>query len=77
MSRPKPRTTGLERRFESLIWKFRLITLVPVVINLFGSVSCFVIGTYAEISELSRVFQGHCRHTKSTLLIGRVVGGID
>lgn len=56
MSRPKPRTTGLERRFESLIWKFRLITLVPVVMSLFGSVSCFVIGTYAEISMLSRVF---------------------
>ena len=76
MSRPKPRTTGLERRFESLIWKFRLITLVPVVMSLFGSVSCFVMGTYAEISVLSQVFQGHCTHTNSTLLIGKVVGGI-
>lgn len=77
MSRPKPRTTVLERRFESMIWKFRLITLVPVVMSLFGSVSCFVIGTYAEISVLSRVFQGHFTHTNSTLLIGKVVGGID
>ena len=74
MSRPKPRTTVLERRFESMIWKFRLITLVPVVMSLFGSVSCFVIGTYAEISVLSRVFQGHFTHTNSTLLIGKVVG---
>ena len=56
MSRPKPRTTGLERRFESLIWKFRQITLVPVVMSLFRSLICFVIGTYAEISVLSRVF---------------------
>ena len=77
MSRPKPRTTGLERRFESLIWKFRLITLMPVVMSLFGSVSCFVIGTYAEICVLCRVFQGHFTHTNSTLLIGKVVGGID
>ena len=60
-----------------MIWKFRLITLVPVVMSLFGSVSCFVIGTYAEISVLSRVFQGHFTHTNSTLLIGKVVGGID
>ena len=45
--------------------------------SLFGSVSCFVIGTYAEISVLSRVFQGHFTHTNSTLLIGKVVGGID
>ena len=77
MSRPKPRTTVLERRFESMIWKFRLITLVPVVMSLFGSVSCFVIGTYAEISVLSRVIQGHFTHTNSTLLIGKVVGGTD
>ena len=50
---------------------------MPVVMSLLGSVSCFVIGTYAEISVLSRVFQGHFTHTDSTLLIGRVVGGID
>jgi len=77
MRRPKPRTTVLERRFESMIWKFLLITLVPVVMSLFGSVSCFVIGTYAEISVLSRVFQSHFTLTNSTLLIGKVVGGID
>ena len=40
MSRPTKRTTGVERRFESMIWKFRLITLVPVVMSLLGSVSC-------------------------------------
>ena len=45
--------------------------------SLVGSVSCFVIGTYAEISVVSRVFQGHFTHTNSTLLIGKVVGGID
>lgn len=33
-----------ERRFKRLIWKFRLISIVPVVLNLLGSVSCFVIG---------------------------------
>ena len=67
----------MERRFERLIWRFRLITLVPVVMSLLGSVSCFVIGTYAEISVLIRVLQGHFTHTNSTLLIGKVVGGID
>ena len=56
MSRPKTRTAGLERRLAWLIWEFLLITLVPVVMSLFGSVSCFVIGTSAEISVLSRVF---------------------
>ena len=77
MNRPKPRTTVLERRFESMIWKFRLITLVPVVMSLFGSVSCFVIGTYAEINVLSLIFRGQFTHTNSTLLIGKVASGID
>ena len=54
-----------------------MITLVPVVMNLFGSVSCFVIGTYAEISLLCRVFQGHFTHTNRTLLMGKVVGEIN
>ena len=34
----------IERRFERLIWKFRLISIVPVMLNLLGSVGCFVIG---------------------------------
>ena len=43
--------------------------------SLFGSVSCFVIGTYAKINVLSLIFQGHFTHTNSTLLIGKMVGG--
>ena len=45
--------------------------------SLLGSVSCFAIGTYAELSVLAKVLQGHFTHTNSTLLIGKVVGGID
>ena len=77
MSRPRSRRAGVESRFEALIWKYRLITLVPVVMSLLGSLSCFVIGTYAELSVLSRIFQGHFTHTNRNLLIGKVVGGID
>jgi uncharacterized membrane protein YqhA len=75
--RGRLQTSPMERRFERLIWKFRLITLIPVVMSLLGSVSCFAIGTYAELSALNKVLQGHFTHTKSTLLIGKVVGGID
>ena len=77
---PSPARTAasrLERSFERLIWNFRLITLIPVVMSLLGSVSCFVIGTYAELSVLRQVIEGRFGHTSSTLLIGKVVGGID
>ena len=56
----------MERRFEALIWKSRLITLVPVVMSLLDSISCFAIGTYAELSVLSKVLQGHFTHSSST-----------
>jgi len=36
-----------------------------------------VIGTDAEINVLSLIFRGHFTHTNSTLLIDKVVGGID
>ena len=36
-----------------------------------------MIGTYAEINVPSLVFRGHFTHTGSTLLIVKVVGGID
>ena len=49
--------------------------LVPVVMSLLGSFSCFAIGTYAELSVLSKVLQGRFTHSSSTLLIGKVVGG--
>ena len=45
--------------------------------SLLGSISCFAIGTYAELSVLGKVLQGRFTHANSTLLIGKVVGGID
>ena len=45
--------------------------------SLLGSISCFAIGTYAELSVLGKVLQGRFTHGNSTLLIGKVVGGID
>ena len=78
MNKPSQnRSSRLERRFEGLIWKFRLVTLIPVVMSLLGSISCFAIGTYAEISVLTSVIRGDFTHDNSTLLIGKVVGGID
>ena len=34
----------IERRLERLIWKFRLISIVPMVLSLHGSAGCLVIG---------------------------------
>ena len=73
MSKPTSRANRLERRFESLIWKFRLVTLIPVVMSLIGSISCFVLGTYAELSVLYKVAQGEFNSDNSNFLIGNAL----
>ena len=42
----------IELRFERVIWKFQLISIVPVVLSLLGGVGYFVIGA-VEVFTLS------------------------
>ena len=72
------RRARFESRFEHLLWRFRLVTILPVLMSLLGSVSCFILGTQEEIHALNKLFfQGYLDSEKSILLLGKVVGGID
>ena len=74
----KSRRARFESRFEHLLWRFRLVTILPVVMSLLGSVSCFILGTQEEIHALNKLFfNGYLDSEKSILLLGKVVGGID
>jgi uncharacterized membrane protein YqhA len=73
----KTRRARFESRFEQLLWRFRLVTILPVVMSLLGSVSCFILGTQDEIHALNKLINGHLNSEKSILLLGKVVGGID
>ena len=68
----------IERRFERLIWKFRLISIVPVVLSLLGSVGCFVIGAI-EVFNAFLVIMRLPFSTKSfaAKTIAQMVGGVD
>jgi len=66
----------IESRFERLIWKFRLVTILPVVMSLMGSMTCFILGTQEEIEALQHIFKG-VNLNEQTWLIGNVIGGID
>jgi uncharacterized membrane protein YqhA len=65
--------------FERLIWRFRLVSVLPVVMSLLGSVNCFLLGTAEEIRAMQglshQLSGGHGEH--STELIGTLIGGID
>lgn len=71
------RRTRYELRFEHFLWRFRLVTILPVVMSLLGSVTCFILGTQEEIHALNTLFHGYLNPEKSILLLGKVVGGID
>ena len=68
----------IERRFERLIWKIRLISIVPVVLSLPESVGCFVIGAI-EVINAFLVIMRLSFTTKSVAAktIAQMVGGVD
>ena len=68
----------IERRFERLIWKFRLISIVPVVLSLLGSVGCFVIGAVGVFNAFLVIMRLPLT-TKSVAAktIAQMVGGVD
>ena len=73
----KNRRARFVSRFELLLWRFRLVTILPVVMSLLGSVSCFILGTQEELHALNKLFNGYFNSEQSILLLGKVVGGID
>ena len=68
----------IERRFERLIWKFQLISIVPVVLSLLGIVGCFVIGAI-EVFSAFLVIMRLPLSTRSVAAktIAQMVGGVD
>ena len=71
------RHISIERTFESWIWRFRLVSLLPVLMSLLGSVGCFVIGTREELLALRHILANQLSSESATKVIGTMIGGID
>ena len=71
------RRKRIESNFERWLWRFRLISIIPVLMSLLGSISYFILGTQEELSALHKLFSGHFDSDKSILLLGKVAGGSD
>ena len=68
----------IERRFERLIWKFRLISIVPVVLSLLGSVGCFVIGAIEVFNAFLVIMRlPFTAKSVAAKTIAQMVGGVD
>ncbi|MFM7314105.1 MAG: YqhA family protein [Cyanobium sp.] len=68
----------LEYRFEKLLWRFRLVAILPVVLSLASAAVSFVLGTW-EIIRALRYLTDHYDPAGKYLakLLGGMVSGID
>ena len=70
------RIRRFESSFEQLLWRFRLVTILPVLMSLLGAISCFFLGTVEELEVVEVILTGRF-DDESILLLGKLVGGID
>ncbi|HJN35093.1 MAG: YqhA family protein [Prochlorococcus sp.] len=68
---------AFERSFELMIWRFRLVSVLPVIMSLLGSVACFVLGTIEELHAFSQLLHGKDVEEHASELLGNMIGGID
>ena len=70
--------SGLERRLERLLWQFRLIAILPVVMSLISSATAFISGTVEILEAVKQLLDGVPDSSKAVAkLLGELVGGID
>ena len=75
-----PSNSVLERRFERLIWRFRLVSIVPVLLSLMGSVGCFLVGAREILQALNELLFHTSVQAHETALeksVAQIVGGVD
>ena len=74
----KGRFKRMEHRFERLLWRLRLIAILPVIMSLVSTVVSFVLGTleigkalaaFGKVDQLNKEFAAE--------LLGAIVSGID
>jgi len=68
----------IEKAFESIIWSFRLIVLLPVVFGLVSAVKLFMIGTLDILAGVTLKFDMANPEGEVTYkIVSYVIGGID
>jgi uncharacterized membrane protein YqhA len=74
----KGRVKRLEQRFERVLWRLRLIAILPVLMSLLSTVVCFVLGTIEIAKALASLSQVNLLNKMlEAELLGAIVSGID
>ena len=72
----KPKSSLLEKIFETILWKSRLIVLLAVIFSLLGALALFFCGSLEIVHTAAPAFQLHHEVNYNELLIG-IIGAID
>ena len=68
----------VETVFETTIWNFRLLALIPVIFSLLSAVKFFMIGTWDIVAGLSLKFNRADPEGEATRkIVSYMIGGID
>jgi uncharacterized membrane protein YqhA len=71
-------TSSVERTLERLLWKFRLIAIVPVLMSLLGGATAFICGTNEILHSMQLLLDSSPDDSKAVAtLLGELVGGVD
>ena len=72
------RAIDLEQVFERLLWRFRLIAILPVVMSLLGSAATFISGTQEIMHSIKLLLDASPEDSRAVaVLLGELVGGVD
>ena len=68
----------IESRFETVLWKFRLIAILPVLMTAISSFATFVLVTKETLDSLGYMFKaGSLGKDFVPIVLGGFVGGVD
>jgi len=74
----KKRFARLESRFETLLWKLRLVAILPVVMTALSSIATFILGTTETFHALQVMLHHGADNEKYVAdALGGFIGGID
>jgi len=75
--RPTTRYKNLELKLESILWRFRLVAIVPVVMSLTSTLISFAIGTRDIANSLMEFLFHSGGEDSSKHILAGLVSGID
>lgn len=68
----------IEHIFETIIWNFRFLVLLPVIFSLLSSLKFFIVGTFEILAGFNLQFNMKDPEDNITLkIVSSIIGGVD